>query len=365
MAADLRHRLEALVAVAARLARAESSADAVIVATREGVGAIGGRGGAFGKAGDRRGAEKNGPPSSTRRGADASSWRALSVTVRTNDDADRVLSAEFPAADEESARHLLGSLAELLAAALERAALHAAAQRANEAKDVFLATVTHELRGPLAAISMWTHVLGLKACDDATRARAAQAIDESVRAQGRLIEEMIDFSRLRTGKLRVDLARLSVAHVVGLAVDDAAAAASTKGVTLALHAGDEAFVLGDARRLRQVFYNLLSNAIEFTPNGGRVDVTLSRAGDRAHVVVRDDGEGMSATFLAQAFEPFHQEDDSLTRRRGGLGLGLAVASQIVALHGGIVRAESAGRGEGATFSVELPLVTPASPGSDR
>jgi signal transduction histidine kinase len=250
------------------------------------------------------------------------------------------------------------SLAEELARrashALERAALYGEAQRANDAKDVFLATVSHELRGPLAAISMWTHALGLKSCDEPTRVRALQAIDESVRMQGRLIEDMIDLSRLVAGKLRLELAPVSIGEVVRGAVDCAAPAASAKRVGLAFVGDAEATIEGDEQRLEQVFGSVIANAIEYTPAEGKVEVSVSLLPTGVRVVVRDDGEGISESFLPEVFEPFRQEDASLTRARGGLGLGLAVARKIVLLHGGTIRAESGGRGEGATFSIELP-----------
>ncbi len=368
MSVVLTERLEALVLVAARLARADAVAEAERIATVEGVPAIGGRAGAF-TAGDLVAPARPDHSGVT----DAGGWQVVVVPVRAANRVAGALAAELPG-DEPGSRALLVSLADLLAAALDRASLHTQTKRANEAKDVFLATVSHELRGPLAAISMWTHVLGMKSCDEPTRARAVQAIDESVRAQGRLIEDMIDLSRLRAGKLRLDLALLSVGKVAGAAVEDALPAATARGVALAFHSLGDAIVSGDSPRLRQVVANVVSNAIQFTPPGGRVDVSLSVSPDAIRVVVRDEGEGISADFLPHVFEPFHQEDDSLTRRRGGLGLGLAVAREIVGLHGGVLEVESEGRGKGATFSIELPLVgrrpvtggrSSTSPGSDR
>jgi signal transduction histidine kinase len=259
---------------------------------------------------------------------------------------------------------LAEELARRTSHALERASLYGEARRANEAKDVFLATVSHELRGPLAAVSMWTHVLGLKKCDDTTRARALQAIDESVRALGRLIEDMIDLSRLVSGNFHLSSAPLSVCEAAKAAVELAGPPASSKGVAVVFRAEADATISGDARRLAQAFCNVVTNAIEFTPPRGRVEVSLSRLPEGIRFDVRDDGEGISPEFLPHVFKPFHQEDASITRARGGLGLGLAVARQIVELHGGTIRASSAGRGTGSTFTVELPLA-PRPLGTER
>ena len=249
--------------------------------------------------------------------------------------------------------------------ALERAHLYAEAQRANEAKDAFLATVSHELRGPLATISMWTHVLSLEHRDEATHGRAIDAIDVSVRAQSRLIEDMLDLSRAVAGRLRFDAVRLPVARVIERAVERASGMAAAKSVALVVAPeAPELFVRGDEARLLQVLGNLLSNAIAFTPTGGRVDVGFTEVRGGVRIEVRDTGEGMSKEFLPHVFEPFQQEDASITRARGGLGLGLALAQQIVDLHGGVIRAESGGRGAGALFAVELPLAPPDDPPAD-
>ncbi|HEY2510381.1 MAG TPA: PAS domain-containing sensor histidine kinase [Polyangiaceae bacterium] len=258
--------------------------------------------------------------------------------------------AEFALADELGRR---------TSHALERAHLYAEAQRANEAKDAFLATVSHELRGPLATISMWTHVLSLEHRDGATHGKAIDAIDVSVRAQSRLIEDMLDLSRAVAGRLRLDSARIPVARVIDRAVDRASGTAASKSVALVIAPGAlELFVRGDEARLLQVLGNLLSNAIAFTPTGGRVDIESKEVPGGVRIDVRDTGEGMSKEFLPHLFEPFQQEDASLTRARGGLGLGLALAQQLANLHGGIIHAESGGRGAGALFAVELPLAPP-------
>jgi signal transduction histidine kinase len=264
------------------------------------------------------------------------------------------------------------SLAEELARrtshALERALLYSEVRRSSEAKDTFLASVSHELRGPLAAISMWTHALALKSGDEPTRVRAVQAIEESVRMQGRLIEDMIDLTRLVAGKLPLDVAPLRVGRVVRSALDGALPVASAKGVALLYLGEEDATLDGDEQRLLRLFGNLIANAIEFTAEGGKVEVSVSPVPTGVRITVRDDGEGISGSFLPEVFQPFREEEDpTLTISRGGLGLGLAVARRIAELHGGTIRAESAGRGEGgATFSVELPLkLGPTVLGSDR
>ncbi len=176
---------------------------------------------------------------------------------------------------------LAEELARRTSQALERASLYGEAQRANEAKDVFLATVSHELRGPLAAVSMWTHVLGLKTCDEPTRGRAVEAIDESVRALGRLIEDMIDLSRLVGGNLSLDVAPLSMAALVRDAIDAASPAAQAKGVAFVARADVDASVSADAQRLLQALGNVVANAIAFTPPNGTVEVALVALADRS------------------------------------------------------------------------------------
>jgi len=250
---------------------------------------------------------------------------------------------------------LAEELARRTSHALERAHLYAEARRANQAKDAFVGTVSHELRGPLATISMWTHLLGFEHCDDVTRARAAEAIEASVRTQSRLIEDMLDLSRSIAGTLRLDDAPVAIARTVGAAVERARLAAEEKGVSLTYASEVQAVVRGDEARLLQVVESLLTNAVAFTAAGGRIDVTVTRLPEAVRVEVRDTGEGISHDFLPHVFEAFRQEDASLTRARGGLGLGLAVARQLVELHGGTIRAQSAGRGEGALFCIELPL----------
>jgi len=231
------------------------------------------------------------------------------------------------------------------------------AQRATRLKDEFLATLSHELRTPLSAILGWTQVL-LKghATSEADRRRAIEVIDRNARAQVQLIGDLLDLSRIMSGKLRLDLQQVSIHDVVQAALDSAAPAADTKEIRLvSLLDPARAVVNGDAGRLQQVVWNLLTNAIKFTPRGGRVQVLLQRVNSHVELSVSDTGIGIPASFLPQVFDRFSQRDGSSTRAHGGLGLGLAICKQLVELHGGAIRAASLGEGQGATFSVTLPV----------
>jgi signal transduction histidine kinase len=238
----------------------------------------------------------------------------------------------------------------------ELEALHAEAERANRAKDEFLATLSHELRTPLNAILGWAHLLRSSRLDEAAMTHGLEVIERSTRAQARLIDDLLDESRILTGKLRLERRPVDLAPVVEAAVDAVRPALEAKGVTLAValdrHAG---VVQGDATRLQQVVWNLLSNAAKFTAPGGRVEVRLVRAGPHAEVAVSDDGAGIAAELLPLVFEPCRQGDSSPTRVHGGLGLGLTIARHLVELHGGTVSAASPGAGQGATFRVRLPV----------
>lgn len=230
------------------------------------------------------------------------------------------------------------------------------AEAANHAKDVFLATLSHELRTPLTPIVVWADLLRSGQLDAAQTARAVETIGRSARTQVQLVDDLLDISRIAAGKLRIEKTPVTLDAVVAEAVEMMRPAARTRDVTLEAITAAEVRVAGDAHRLRQVIWNLLSNALDFTPSGGRVDVVLDRAGDCARVVVRDTGCGIAADFLPQVFERFRQAESSRTRRHGGLGIGLALVREIVERHGGRVRAESDGPDRGATFTVELPLL---------
>ena len=265
-------------------------------------------------------------------------------------------------ADASSARYdsksleLAEALAHRAAFAIDNARLYGEVQRANRAKDEFLATVSHELRTPLNAILGWSHILRSSKLDEAATANAHTIIERNARAQARLIEDILDISRIITGKLRLDVRPTGLDLVVGAAVEAMRPAADVKKITIETKIDPEACaVSGDASRLQQVVWNLLSNAIKFTPNGGRVEVRLDRYGTSARLTVRDTGQGISKAFLPYVFDRFRQADASTTRKHSGLGLGLAIVRHLVELHGGTVLVESEGEGRGATFTIMLPL----------
>ncbi|HSK09942.1 MAG TPA: chemotaxis protein CheB [Vicinamibacterales bacterium] len=230
------------------------------------------------------------------------------------------------------------------------------AERANRAKDLFLATLSHELRTPLSAMLMSAHVLKQTASEDPRVQRASASIERSARSQARLIGDLLDVSRIVSGKLFLDLGPVDLAAAVREAVDAARPSADAKALELTLDI-DRGIgsVYGDAGRLQQVVSNLLGNAIKFTPHGGRVSVALERVDRRARLTVRDTGIGIRPDVLPNLFNRFVQADSAVTRTHGGLGLGLSIVRHLVEVHGGTVQAESPGEGQGATFCVTLPL----------
>lgn len=232
----------------------------------------------------------------------------------------------------------------------------AEAEEANRMKDEFLATVSHELRTPLNAIIGWTHMLRRSGLDGALMDRAIETIERNARSQAQLIEDILDVSRVITGKLRLNIGPVDLAAVVNAAIDSVQLAADSKGLQLEVTLDPSARHLsGDAGRMQQVIWNLLANAIKFTPAGGHIDVRLERVGANARISVRDTGEGISRDFLPYIFDRFRQADGTSTRRHGGLGLGLAIVRHLVELHGGTVEAESPGEGCGTSFILQLPL----------
>ena len=238
------------------------------------------------------------------------------------------------------------------------------AEEANHAKDLFLSTLSHELRTPLNAILGWTRMLRGGTLPEAKRERALETIDRNARAQVALIEDILDVSRIATGKLRLNVVPIDIAQAVDGALDTVRPASEAKGVELSAKIEDDiGTVQGDATRLQQVIWNLVSNAVKFTPRGGRVDVHVGRGDGAVEVVVRDSGEGIDPSFLPHVFEVFRQADASSTRRHGGLGLGLAIVRHLVELHGGTIHADSEGRGKGATFTVLLPVAVPRANGA--
>jgi signal transduction histidine kinase/CheY-like chemotaxis protein len=230
------------------------------------------------------------------------------------------------------------------------------AEEANAAKDTFLATLSHELRTPLTTILGWARMLQDGQLASTQARHALQTIERNVRRQSQLINDLLDISRIVTGKLGLDSYRLDLVPVIEDAVDTLRRDAEARRLQLRTDLEFQAAsVWGDPGRLHQVVVNLVSNALKFTPEGGQVDVRLDRLGDHALLTVRDSGKGIAPEALPHIFDRFRQADSSLTRRHGGLGLGLAIVREIVHLHGGTVEAESGGAGQGAAFRVRLPL----------
>jgi signal transduction histidine kinase/ActR/RegA family two-component response regulator len=240
---------------------------------------------------------------------------------------------------------------------MQEQVLRREAETANQSKDEFLATVSHELRTPLNAILGWATLLTRGGLDDAMVARAIGAIQHNAKVQAQLIEDLLDVSRIISGKLRLNVKAIQLISVIQAAVDSVHPAFEAKGVQLEM-VWDAASVriVGDENRLQQVFWNLLSNAMKFTPKGGRVQITVKRIESQARIIVSDTGEGITPEFLPQVFEPFRQADGSITKGQGGLGLGLAIVRRLVEMHGGAISVMSGGRGQGATFTVSIPIV---------
>lgn len=230
------------------------------------------------------------------------------------------------------------------------------AEAGNRAKDEFLAVVSHELRTPLTPILSWVRLLSGGQLDSGASGRALASIERNARSQAQLIDDLLDVSRIMAGKIRLDVQQLELPGIIEAAVDSTRPAADAKQIRVQILLDPRAGVVAaDPERLQQVFWNLLSNAIKFTPKGGRVQVQLQRVNSHVEVSVSDTGQGIDAEFLPHVFDRFRQADSSSRRAHGGLGLGLAIVRNIVELHGGRVHATSRGEGQGATFSVELPL----------
>jgi PAS domain S-box-containing protein len=270
----------------------------------------------------------------------------------------------FTSEHEQLAEGIAGSTA----VAIENARLYDAAQKArqaaesaNRAKDEFLATMSHELRTPLNAILGWAMILRTGGENEGMRLRAIETIERNARAQTQIIEDLLDVSRIVTGKLRLDVSAVDLVTVIDSVLDAVRLASDSKRIQIRRRVDkDAAVVTGDATRLHQVVSNLLTNAVKFTPAGGWIEVRLERAGDMARLCVEDNGVGIAADFLPHVFERFQQADGSTTRSHGGLGLGLAIARHLIDLHGGTVHAASPGPGLGATFTVEIPLIQSSS-----
>ncbi|MEO8005974.1 MAG: response regulator [Betaproteobacteria bacterium] len=230
------------------------------------------------------------------------------------------------------------------------------AEDATRLKDEFLATVSHELRTPLNAIIGWVHLLRTGQLDEEAAMRAVESIDRSAQSQSQLINDLLDVSRIISGKLRLDLRPLTMPSVVEVALDIVKPAIQAKGITLDVELDAEVgSTAGDPDRLQQVVWNLLTNAVKFSNKGGKISVRLERSGSNVLLTVKDEGVGIDPQFLPFVFHPFRQGDGGSTRKHPGLGLGLAIVRQLVELHGGRVRATSPGKGKGSVFTVTLPV----------
>ena len=239
---------------------------------------------------------------------------------------------------------------------LERTAREAA-EESNRLKDEFLATVSHELRTPLTAILGWARLLEDGSLDDTMTQQAVDTIWRNAKAQAQIVDDILDVSRIITGNLYIDLHPIEVAPVVQNAINVVRPTADAKGIRIETQIENiPAMISGDANRLQQVIWNLLSNAVKFTNNGGRVTVKVTQANAAVEIGVTDTGQGISREFMPYVFDRFSQADSTTTRHHGGLGLGLAIARHLVEIHGGTIRAASRGEGQGATFTITLPLI---------
>jgi signal transduction histidine kinase len=248
----------------------------------------------------------------------------------------------------------------------ERNALLLEAREVNRMKDDFLATLSHELRTPINAVMGWTQMLRQGVVQGERATAALEAIERNARVQQRLIEDLLDTSRIVTGKFGIEMAIVDILQAVSDAVETVRPSASAKGVRLEVRCAP-ATIPGDAQRLQQALANLLSNGVKFTPDGGSVVVDVTGVDTHLEIAVADTGQGIAADVLPHIFDRFRQGEGGLTRVHMGLGLGLAIVRHIVELHGGTVNAESAGEGQGSTFRMRLPkgnIHVPGFPGCE-
>lgn len=254
----------------------------------------------------------------------------------------------------ETARaHAVEENSRLLA---QEQAARVTAEQANRIKDEFLAVLSHELRTPMNPILGWSKLLRSSKLDATRTAQALETIERNAQLQVQLIDDLLDIPRIVQGKLSLEIALVNLSTVISAALEAVRLAAEAKSLSIQMIGAPSATVVsGDAGRLQQVVWNLLSNAVKFTPTGGQVAIELAQVGVNAQIRVRDSGKGISPEFLPYVFEHFRQEDGTTTRQFGGLGLGLAIVRQIVELHGGLVTAASSGEGQGASFTVQIPL----------
>lgn len=252
---------------------------------------------------------------------------------------------------------LAEELANRTALAVDNARLYRQAQEANRMKDEFLATLSHELRTPLNSMLGWSQLLRKRNFDQTILKRALETIERNAKSQMQLVEDILDVSRIVRGNLLLHVCPVELLPVIQAAIQAVLPAANAKAITIECAIdSSKGLVLGDVNRLQQIVWNLLSNAIKFTPSGGRVEIELEQVDSQIQIKVSDTGQGIAPDFLPYVFERFRQADGSMTRQQGGLGLGLAIVRHLVELHGGTVRAASPGLGQGATFTVSLPLM---------
>ncbi len=282
---------------------------------------------------------------------DGPRWVALRVRGHADAQGER-REALIVARDATPEQRAAASMAEANTA--ERRA-RIAADAANRSKDEFLSVISHELRSPLNAILGWNRILAIKRSEDPEVKAVAPRIEQSAKAQLKIVNDLLDLGRIGTGKLRITPRQMRLATLIGFAVDAIRPAAAAKGIELVIDTdGQRSQVFGDPDRLSQVIGNLLSNAIKFTPQGGHISVQLREADGRAVLRVTDTGQGISADLLPHIFDRFRQGDSSTTRGAGGLGLGLTLVREIIALHGGTVSAASEGHDRGSEFVIALP-----------
>jgi signal transduction histidine kinase len=283
-------------------------------------------------------------------------WRNARVVQRSDDERTRV--EETLRAEREWLRRVEAERMSLLE---REQAARAEAERASRAKDEFIATLSHELRTPLNSVLGWARLLRTGKLDAAGVAQAVEAIERGATTQAQIVDDLLDVSRIVRGALRLDVRPVDLAPVIAAAVDTVRPAAQAREMEIAVVHGAPGPVAGDPGRLQQVVWNLLANAIKFTPPGGRVEVRTEGVVDGVQISVSDNGKGIPREFLPHLFERFRQADSSTTRAHGGLGLGLAIVRHLVEAHGGTVGAESPGPGLGSVFTVRLPLAAPPRP----
>ena len=277
-----------------------------------------------------------------------------SITLARSDSGQHYTSSDLLLAED---------LARRAAAAIDNARLYelsrterARAEAATRTKDEFVAMVSHELRTPLNVIMGWVRLLRSGSLSEETRAQALEVVERNANAQSQLVADLLDISRVITGKIRIEPAQVDLGNVINLVLADARVALEAKRLELRVDVADGATVMrGDGERLRQVFWNLLLNAIKFTPKGGKIWVSLRRVESDLELVIADNGMGISAEVMPYIFESFRQYDSKTTRAHSGLGIGLSIAKHLVDLHGGSIDARSDGPGRGASFSVRLPV----------